>query len=631
VRDVSLSIQEGEFVAIRGRSGSGKSTLMHLLGLLERPDRGRYVLEGREVGDISEDACAAIRSRQIGFVFQQPALLSRASALENVELPLIYAGVGTVERQRRARDAIVLVGLGDRADHRPNQLSGGEQQRVGIARAIVNRPALILADEPTGALDSRTGDEILSLFEHLHRDGHTIVVVTHADDVAERAHRRITIHDGRIVADKLTTSQPVGRMATKVDAAGISTIDSFRTGIRALSANMLRSFLTVLGIVIGVAAVICMVSVATGAQADVSEKICTLGANLLLVVPGAQTSAGARLEMGTRHTLTEEDAKAIRRQVEGVQVVAPLLSHPMQVVAGNRNWATLVAGINTDYLIAREWPIRSGRPFASAELESGAKVAIVGESIAEQLFGKSARAGDTLRIGNVPFTVIALLDKKGQGAAGRSQDDVVFIPLSAAKSRVLGSVRGGTREALDFIAIKATDASAFPQLKTGLEALLRQRHHLLNSAPDDFVIENPADVLTARAGTLHALGILLISIASVSLLVGGISIMNVMLVSVNERTREIGLRIAIGARRRDIKRQFLTEASVLALTGGLLGVATGSITAMLIAWGAGWPVLISPTAVVLAWGLAGIVGISFGLYPALHASRLDPILALRFE
>jgi macrolide transport system ATP-binding/permease protein len=478
VRDVSLSIQEGEFVAIRGRSGSGKSTLMHLLGLLERPDRGRYVLEGREVGDISEDACAAIRSRQIGFVFQQPALLSRASALENVELPLIYAGVGTVERQRRARDAIVLVGLGDRADHRPNQLSGGEQQRVGIARAIVNRPALILADEPTGALDSRTGDEILSLFEHLHRDGHTIVVVTHADDVAERAHRRITIHDGRIVADKLTTSQPVGRMATKVDAAGISTIDSFRTGIRALSANMLRSFLTVLGIVIGVAAVICMVSVATGAQADVSEKIRTLGANLLLVVPGAQTSAGARLEMGTRHTLTEEDAKAIRRQVEGVQVVAPLLSHPMQVVAGNRNWATLVAGINTDYLIAREWPIRSGRPFAAAELESGAKVAIVGESIAEQLFGKSARAGDTLRIGNVPFTVIALLDKKGQGAAGRSQDDVVFIPLSAAKSRVLGSVRGGTREALDFIAIKATDASAFPQLKTGLEALLRQRHHL---------------------------------------------------------------------------------------------------------------------------------------------------------
>jgi putative ABC transport system permease protein len=408
-------------------------------------------------------------------------------------------------------------------------------------------------------------------------------------------------------------------------------LEGLRIALRSLCANKLRSGLTMLGVIVGVAAVVCVVSVGAGAQEEVTEKIRTLGANLLLVMPGARSAGGARLEAGTLASVTEDDAAAIRRQLQDVQVAAPLLSHTMHLVAGNRNWMTLVAGINADYLVAREWRIAAGRTFAADELETGAKVAIVGSDIVDELFDGRSGVGETLRIGNVPFTIIAVLDKKGLGAAGRSQDDVVFIPLAAAKSRVLGAVRGATRQALDFISIKVVDATAMAETKDAIESLLRQRHHLRGEAPDDFRIENPSDVLAARETAVRTLDLLLISVASVSLLVGGISIMNIMIVSVTERTREIGLRIAVGARRRDIRMQFLIEASILALVGGCLGALLGTAAAISIALKAGWPVLISPSTILLACGFAASIGIWFGLYPAHRAARLDPIAALRFE
>jgi putative ABC transport system permease protein len=329
--------------------------------------------------------------------------------------------------------------------------------------------------------------------------------------------------------------------------------------------------------------------------------------------------------------LTQDDAAAIRRESRSVVAAAPILTQQSQVIASNKNWATLVAGIDGDYLVAREWRTQSGRSFAADEINSGAKVAIVGSVIVEELFPGVSGIAETVRIGNVPFKVIGVLEPKGQGSAGRSQDDVIFIPLSTAKSRVVGAVRGTRRDAMDFLLIKASDHEALPRVEAEVRSLLRERHHLRQDAVDDFSIENPAEVLTANDAAVRTFSYLLISVASVSLVVGGISIMNVMLVSVTERIREIGLRVAVGARRDDIRMQFIIEAAALALFGGLFGVIGGCIGAFTIAWQAGWPVLISPEAILLSWLFAGLVGIIFGVYPAHRAARLDPIVALRCD
>ncbi len=408
-------------------------------------------------------------------------------------------------------------------------------------------------------------------------------------------------------------------------------MENVSMAVSALRAHPLRSLLTMLGIIIGVAAVITMVAVGAGAQVRVAQQIRTLGTNLLMVQPGAARDGGARLARGTRHTLTEDDAEAIGQMVPGVLVAAPSVRRGAQVVHGNRNWNSVVNGTHAEYFIAREWSFDMGRSFTTVEGKSAAKVAILGASVAAALFQENDPVGQAIRIDNAPFQVIGVLAQKGASGDGRDQDDIVFVPLSTAKLRLFGSAHQVNRNALNYILVKVVNAGAMDRVTAEIEGLLRDRHGLSGDVPDDFTVSNPSAAMAAHHEATRTLSFLLAAIASVSLVVGGISIMNIMLVSVTERTREIGLRLAIGARRRDIRRQFMAEAVVLCLIGGLLGILLGVAGATLLAKLAGWAVFIGPEAVAAAVLFAAAVGVFFGYYPALKASRLDPIEALRFE
>jgi putative ABC transport system permease protein len=411
----------------------------------------------------------------------------------------------------------------------------------------------------------------------------------------------------------------------------MSPLETLRIAFRAIRANLLRSTLTMLGIIIGVAAVITMVAIGTGAQRQVAEQIRSLGANLLLVQPGSTNQGGTRLGIGQRSTLTEEDAAAIASEVPGVLVAVPTVSGPGHVVQGNLNWSTLVGGITPGYLVARDWRIEFGRDFTLEEVETAAKVVLLGRTVADNLFKDADPLGQQVRLANTPFTVIGILASKGQvAAAGRDQDDTVLIPLSTAKLRVLGANRV-SRNLVDFLLVKvATDETIAP-VQHQIRMLLRQRHRLAGEVEDDFRIREPFAAMEARAASTRSLTYLLAAIASVSLVVGGISIMNIMLVSVTERTREIGLRQALGARRRNLLNQFLVEATTLCVLGGLVGVVVGIGAAFGIGTMAGWPIWVSPASVVLAVVFSGVIGVFFGFYPAHKASRFDPIQALRFE
>ena len=407
-------------------------------------------------------------------------------------------------------------------------------------------------------------------------------------------------------------------------------LQALRIALRSLKVNKLRTALTMLGIMIGVAAVIAMVSVGAGAQARVAEQIQSLGSNLIIVLSGSSNAAGVRLGQGSQTTITEDDASAIAREVPLVQVAAPSSRGNAQVVYGNLNWSTGIQGVTADYFEARDWPVEVGRPVLQEDVDGATKVALLGQTTALNLFGDADPIGQIIRIKKVPFTVVGLLSRKGQSSWGQDQDDVILIPLSTAKKKVLGVSQANARS-VGSISIKIRPDEDMAEAETQIRALLRQRHRLQPYQDDDFWLRNLSEVLQTQEESSKVMTYLLAAIASVSLLVGGIGIMNIMLVSVTERTREIGLRMAVGARSRDILTQFLVEAVTLSLIGGIVGIAFGLGGSRAISYFAEWRTVLAPSAIVLAFGFAAAIGIFFGFYPARKASRLDPIEALRYE
>jgi len=676
LRGVSLTVERGELLAIVGASGSGKSTLMAIIGCLDRPTSGEYFFEGVNVANLKEPDLARIRGERLGFVFQSFNLLPRTSALENVALPLFYSPSGPSSRAQRfelAHSVLALLDLADREANTPAQLSGGQQQRVAIARALINAPGLLLADEPTGNLDTRNSHEIMETLVRLNREhGVTLIVVTHEADIAAYADRVITMRDGAIISDERRVQREERKrlpVAAEVPTAFARNVqgDAREGGSRlafagmvlaaagqALRRNTLRAALTMLGIFIGVAALIAMVGVGQGANQAVQKQIESLGTNLVVIMPGATTTSGVRAGSGSASTLTVSDAQALLHDDPAVTQVAYLVRQMGQVQYGNQNWTTVIQGVSTNYPPITNWQIALGRGLTEEDDRRADLVVLIGQTVYRELFAVNENPiGSTLLVKDVPLRVAGLLVGKGQSTYGQDQDDLVMIPFTTAEQKVLGvATPSQTQDALaalyptapnpfgltprltgyvNSVYVQAGTPEGVPVAIAQVTDTLARRHHIKPGDPNDFGVRNLSQIADVVQGSSRIMALLLATVASISLAVGGIGIMNILLVSVTERTREIGLRMAIGARRLHVLLQFLAEAVYLSVTGGLAGIAAGLATSKLISVVAGWPTMVPLSAILGGFLFSGAIGVFFGYYPARKASRLDPIEALRYE
>lgn len=619
---INLDIRAGEFVAIMGASGSGKSTLMNILGCLDSPSGGEYLLDGEDVSTLDADELAALRRRTFGFVFQSYNLIATSTAQENVEVPAIYAGMPATERHERAAELLNSLKLGDRLDHRPNQLSGGQQQRVSIARALMNGGRIILADEPTGALDSQSGEDVMALLRSMHEQGHTIIVITHAREVAERADRLIEIRDGQILSDTTKREMPIGdapktlQQMTASGAAHIADIsEAVKMAMRALRANIFRTILTLLGIVIGVSSVVTMLAIGTGAQNSILDRINAMGTDLVLIRPSMPGFRGS----GSVATLVPEDADAIL-QLPNIKTAVPEVTGSVTLRRGNVDYQSQANGTVAAFTEAKSWKVATGDFIADHDMETYAPVAVLGATVVKTLFPDGSNPiGQYILIQKIPFQVIGTLEPKGAGFGGSDQDDVVIVPLSTGNLRLFG------QKFVRTITVQVKDSDLIDTTQDQIQELLDHRHK-----QRDTMITNMSSIRDDAAAMGSTLTLFLGSVAAISLLVGGIGVMNIMLVSVTERTREIGVRMATGARRRDILLQFITEALTVSAIGGAVGVILGVGTAAALSW-AGVPVGFSAGPVLLAFACAFATGLVFGFLPARKASRLLPAVALSSE
>ena len=629
LKNVNLTINAGEMVAIIGASGSGKSTLMNILGCLDKPTTGTYTISGRITSKLSPDELAELRREHFGFIFQRYHLLNALTAQGNVEIPAIYAGVNDEERQKRATEILTRLGLADKINNKPNQLSGGQQQRVSIGRALINGGQIILADEPTGALDRKSGLEVMTILRELHSQGHTVIIVTHDANIAQSAQRIIEISDGNIISDSINPNYQSeindNRQVKQIEQAKTQDNfrakyyrfrDAFKMAILSMCSQRLRTFLTMLGIIIGIASVVSMVALGQGTKQKILSNINSMGTSTLEIYAG--NGFGDR-NADKITTLRSSDADFLAQQ-SFVHSTTPNLSTSVYFRINNLAVTGTVNGVGEQFFAVRGYDITQGISFDQTSIENSAQDAVIDENTVKRLFTNENPIGKILMVGQLPVKIIGVATKQQQGF-GSNESLNVWLPYTTVTNRMVGQT------SLKSITVRINDNVDLSVAEQAINRIMLQRH-----GTKDFFIFNSDNVRETINSSAWVLTLLVSTIALISLIVGGIGVMNIMLVSVTERTREIGVRMAVGARSSDILQQFLIEAVLVCLTGGIIGIllsfVVGFIFNVLVT---SFAMSFSSIAIVAAFSCSSIIGIIFGYFPAKRAAKLDPIYALERE